>query len=249
MAEQTLHEKIVEIQQCLKAPKSQYNKFGGYHYRNCEDILEAVKPLLPPAILKITDELVMVGDRYYVKATACIIMNGKTECGEAYARETETKKGMDSSQITGATSSYARKYALNGLFCIDDTQDADSDKKPQKRASQSKKTTSEQKNPEKKEPASEPPHRNDGKLKAATKKQRGFIWNMCKEHSLNEAESKELLDFATDGHGLNIQNASVIIDRMVKDWDGLLDDFLEARKNSEPPDTEPPLLDDEDIPL
>ena len=117
------------IQSLLKAPKDQYNKFGNYKYRNCEDILEAVKPLLfsQSCTLTISDEIVMIGTRYYVRATATIKnANGETEMTTAYAREDESKKGMDASQITGSTSSYARKYALNGLFCIDDTKDPDS---------------------------------------------------------------------------------------------------------------------------
>ena len=116
------------IQQGLKAPKGQYNSFGKYHYRSCEDILEAVKELLgdQSCILNISDELVLIGDRYYVKATATITNSeGKSVSTTAFAREPIDKKGMDESQITGMASSYARKYALNGLFCIDDTKDAD----------------------------------------------------------------------------------------------------------------------------
>ena len=119
---------LIMIQQGLKAPKGQYNSFGKYHYRSCEDILEAVKELLgdQSCILNISDELVLIGDRYYVKATATIINSeGKSVSTTAFARESESKAGMDSSQITGSASSYARKYALNGLFCIDDTKDAD----------------------------------------------------------------------------------------------------------------------------
>ena len=117
--------KLVDIQQALKAPKGQFNKFGGYAYRSCEDILEAVKPLLGDASLVIYDEVVMIGDRYYVKATAELQCEEGLYLAFGYAREAETKKGMDESQITGSASSYARKYALNGLFCIDDTKDAD----------------------------------------------------------------------------------------------------------------------------
>lgn len=124
-------EKLVTIQNELKAPKSQYNTFGKYKYRNCEDILEAVKPicLKNRTALTVTDEIVQVGDRYYVKAIATLydLDSDKHVKNIAYAREEENKKGMDSSQVTGATSSYARKYALNGLFCIDDTKDPDSD--------------------------------------------------------------------------------------------------------------------------
>lgn len=117
--------KLVEIQQQLKAPKGQFNKFGGYKYRSCEDILEAVKPLLGNAPLVITDEIVQIGDRYYVKSTATIVCDDGVRQATGWAREPQSKKGMDESQITGTASSYARKYALNGLFCIDDTKDAD----------------------------------------------------------------------------------------------------------------------------
>lgn len=122
-------EKLNKIQAELKAPKGQMNKFGNYRYRSCEDILESTKPLLQETktALTLNDELVQIGERYYVKATACL---HDTESDEnihiqALAREEEVKKGMDSSQITGAASSYARKYALNGLLAIDDTKDSD----------------------------------------------------------------------------------------------------------------------------
>ena len=127
MAVKTLQQKLIEIQSELKAPKSQFNKFGGYNYRNCEDILEAVKPLCAKheIVPLLSDEIVMIGDRFYVKATAKVT-DGKDEIATtAFARESKDKKGMDESQITGSASSYARKYALNGLFCIDDTKDAD----------------------------------------------------------------------------------------------------------------------------
>ncbi len=121
--------KLSEIQQKLKAPKNQRNSFGNYNYRNCEDILEALKPLLGDSVLTISDEIVQVGDRFYVKATATFsdgpLMKDANVSVTAYARESLDKKGMDSAQITGAASSYARKYALNGLFLIDDTKDAD----------------------------------------------------------------------------------------------------------------------------
>lgn len=120
---------LSEIQAKLKAPKGQMNKFGGYKYRSCEDILEAVKPILKEynASIKLSDDIVEVGGRVYVKATAVVISDKGGLLGEvsAYAREQEAKKGMDEAQITGAASSYARKYALNGLFAIDDTKDAD----------------------------------------------------------------------------------------------------------------------------
>ena len=122
---------LMYIQQGLKCNKGQYNSFGKYKYRSCEDILESVKPLLNAnnCILTLSDELVFMGERYYIKATATIknVETGEEVSNTAYAREEETKKGMDGSQITGTSSSYARKYALNGLFCIDDTKDADTD--------------------------------------------------------------------------------------------------------------------------
>ena len=121
--------RLIEIQQKLKAPKNQYNSFGKYKYRSCEDILEGVKPLLAEVglALVISDEICLIGDRYYVKATAQLLdEENKVIFGtSALAREEETKKGMDGSQVTGASSSYARKYALNGLFAIDDTKDSD----------------------------------------------------------------------------------------------------------------------------
>lgn len=126
-----IYEKLMIIQQELKAPKGQKNNFGNYRYRSCEDILEAVKPLLKETktVLTITDELIQIGERYYIKAIATLsdTEEEKQINNIAYARESENKKGMDDSQVTGATSSYARKYALNGLFCIDDTKDADTD--------------------------------------------------------------------------------------------------------------------------
>jgi hypothetical protein len=121
---------LIMIQQGLQAPKSRKNTFGGYNYRSCEDILEAVKPLLADqdCTLTLSDELCHIGDRYYVQATARLTNNsGETISVTALAREAETKKGMDEAQVTGAASSYARKYALNGLFAIDDTKDADTD--------------------------------------------------------------------------------------------------------------------------
>lgn len=133
--------KLIKIQSELKAPKGQLNKFGGYKYRSCEDILEAVKPLCARENVQLTisDEIVQIGDRYYVKATASVTDGNETVSVHALAREEESKKGMDSSQLTGATSSYARKYALNGLFCIDDTKDADTDEFTERTKGTSKK--------------------------------------------------------------------------------------------------------------
>lgn len=121
---------LIAIQSQLKAPKGQYNSFGKYKYRSAEDILEAVKPLLREneCYMTLNDELVMIGTRYYIKATATIVnKDGQSVSNVGMAREEDEKKGMDGSQITGTASSYARKYAMNGLFLIDDTKDADTD--------------------------------------------------------------------------------------------------------------------------
>ena len=121
--------KLIKVQNELKAPKNQYNNFGKYAYRNCEDICEAVKPILLEHNLAmfIGDSVELIGDRYYIKATVTVVdtETGETVQNSALAREEENKKGMDSSQVTGSTSSYARKYALNGMFLIDDTKDSD----------------------------------------------------------------------------------------------------------------------------
>lgn len=137
-----IYEKLSEIQNELKAPKSQHNAFGKYNYRNCEDILEAVKPLCKKnkAVLLLSDTIQNIADRYYVVAGAVLqdLESNESVTVTAYAREEETKKGMDGSQITGASSSYARKYALNGLFNIDDTKDSDATNKDDEPKSQPK---------------------------------------------------------------------------------------------------------------
>ena len=130
MEDKNVYQKLMEVQSKLKAPKGQYNSFGKYSYRSCEDILEALKPLLNEvgAIVNISDQVKLIGDRYYVEATAMFldVNTGDTIISRAMAREDESKKGQDLAQLSGATSSYARKYALNGLFAIDDNKDADS---------------------------------------------------------------------------------------------------------------------------
>lgn len=129
--ELAFHEKMVMIQTEMNAPKNMFNSFGNYNYRNCEGILNALKPFLKEfkLYIKLTDEIEMIGDRFYVKATATIGDRDFSTSTTAYAREEATKKGMDGSQITGSASSYARKYALNGLLAIDDVKDADDDGK------------------------------------------------------------------------------------------------------------------------
>lgn len=127
----SFYQSLIEVQSELRAPKNQRNDYAGYRYRSCEDILEAVKPLLVSRglLLSLQDEIVQVGSRYYVRATASVTDGEKTVSASAYAREAEVKKGNDEAQITGAASSYARKYALNGLFCIDDVKDPDATNK------------------------------------------------------------------------------------------------------------------------
>lgn len=129
MENMSIYEKLCKIQTELKAPKGQRNNFGKYNYRSCEDILEALKPLLDKyeAIINLSDNIVQVGERYYVSVVAKLTdaKTGESVMSTAFAREDESKKGMDASQLTGATSSYARKYALNGLLAIDDTKDSD----------------------------------------------------------------------------------------------------------------------------
>lgn len=146
----TIYEKLSTIQVKLNAPKKQYNSYGRYNYRSCEDILEGLKPHLEETKTAVTvnDEVVLIGERYYIKATATLhdCESDKSVSNSAYAREELTKKGMDASQITGSTSSYARKYALNGLFCIDDVKDADTRDNRQKEAVEQAKAETEVQN-------------------------------------------------------------------------------------------------------
>ena len=154
MAEKKLnvYEKLMNVQAELKAPKGQYNNFGKYHYRSCEDILEGVKPLLTKygAIITLCDSIEVIGDRVYVQAKAIfrdVDSDGFVE-NVAFAREEAEKKGMDGSQVTGAASSYARKYALNGLLLIDDTKDADTDENQNERNAKAKRQIDKPKEPE-----------------------------------------------------------------------------------------------------
>lgn len=143
-------EKLNLIQSKLKAPKGQFNKFGNYQYRSCEDILEALKPLLAETktVLIIKDDVEFIGDRFYIRAICTLYdaENGEKVENAAFAREPESKKGMDSAQITGSVSSYARKYALNGLFAIDDTKDSDSNENQRQTNSGNSATRNAQRN-------------------------------------------------------------------------------------------------------
>lgn len=186
----TIVQKLAQIQKALKAPKSQYNSFSSYYYRNCEDILEALKPLLgPDYVIMIEDQIIQVGDRYYVKATA-VITNGTDRVeSSAYARESLDKKGMDDSQITGATSSYARKYALNGLLAIDDAKDADAhDNRPGKPQQQAQRTA-----PAQPPRPTTPPPQNPQPPKAypASDKQLKYMATLCTETGIDREKLKE----------------------------------------------------------
>lgn len=198
-----LHKKLWTIQQTLNAPKNQRNNFGGYSYRSAEDILEAVKPLLQNVTLTLNDEIVLIGERYYVKATATLSDGEDAIAVTAYAREEESKKGMDSSQLTGATSSYARKYALNGLFCIDDAKDADTDAY----AKQTNQQPRQQKNPPKQQPQQQkaPPNPDEvlarfcdaaAKAPDANKLREifGKCWKLLPKDSEQQQKAKDVYD-------------------------------------------------------
>ena len=194
-----LSEKLMNIQVELKAPKNLYNTFGNYNYRNAEGICEAVKPYLKKynVSLALTDDVVSVGDRIYIKATAWLCDCESTEKYkvEAFAREPVTKKGMDDSQLTGATSSYARKYALNGLFLLDDTKDADTD--------EYKRQTDANKEEEAFNKAVE-----KDLSEKATEAQKKAIYAICKKHNINVDDLYALngitQDTATKGEATNL---------------------------------------------
>lgn len=173
--------KLMEIQTKLNAPKNRKNSFGGYSYRSCEDILEAVKPLLKEqkCTLTIMDEIVQIGERFYIRATAKLsdVESDDFTFVTAYARESDAKKGMDDAQVTGACSSYARKYALNGLFCIDDNKDPDTDENHNERENR---TLIE-------ETAS----------KKIDKKKAIVLTKMCEEHNINAEKLCEMYKVET----------------------------------------------------
>lgn len=198
-----LHKKLWTIQQTLNAPKGQYNKFGGYSYRSAEDILEAVKPLLQNVTLMVSDEIVLIGDRYYVKATATLSDGEDSISANAFAREEKEQKGMTAGQLTGATSSYARKYALNGLFCIDDAKDLDTDAYAKQTGQQPR----QQKNPPKQQPQQQkaPPNPDEvlarfcdaaAKAQDANKLREifGKCWKLLPKDSEQQQKAKDVYD-------------------------------------------------------
>ncbi len=188
----TLEEKLHTIQQNLKAPKGQYNSFAKYNFRSCEDIIEAVKPLLPESTyLTLSDEIQIFGNHLYVVATATITWAGLSVSTTGCARETLDKKGMDSGQMTGTASSYARKYALNGLFAIDDTKDADTNE--YKQETQKSKIESESSNKPKIELTLEQ------KLNAATKATDKYLKDL-------EATPVEYIDALDKNHKSTLES-------------------------------------------
>ena len=220
-------EALRRLQAELKVPKGQWNEFGKYKYRSCEDILEAVKPLLQGALLTISDEIVMVGQRYYVQATATIKGGDKVEVAKAYAREEEVKKGMDAAQITGAASSYARKYALAGLLLLDDTPDADTKDNPGT-PEKGKRTGGHQDGPP---PPPPPPNPEDGD-RGITKKQRAMLFAKMGEQHLNAEQSREFYHFVEP---TTRDEASIFIDN----FGALFSQWKLSRENQEVPSEEP----------
>ena len=192
--EKTITEVLHDIQKALKVPKEQENKFGHYNYRSCEDILNAVKPHLPDGyVVTLTDKLVQVGDRYYVEAEACL-RNGKSpgEFSKAYAREPESKKGMDASQITGCASSYARKYALSGLFGIGSEKDADFGDNSDAGMDKAKKLVEKVFNDED-VPDQQPPPKKKSVGKTISEPQRKRLFAIMKANDWTQEQVKELI--------------------------------------------------------
>ena len=196
----TIYEKLSAIQEELKAPKNQFNSFGNYNYRSCEDILTAVKPICRNhrTTLILTDELVNIGERYYVKAQAHLhdLDSPESIMVESYAREEETKKGMDGSQVTGASSSYARKYALNGLFNIDDVKDSDFTNTAQKEPKRTQAAPQATQNA----PSAPPKANYPAKKPAPTAAPDGEFVPTCKE--CGKAISVKVHDYSVKNYGV-----------------------------------------------
>ena len=188
-----IYSELARIQQELKAPKNLYNKFGNYKYRNAEGILEAVKPLLNGLALLVNDDIVQIGDRYYIKATATLTDGEESVSTVAYAREDETKKGMDCCQVTGACSSYARKYALNALLMIDDSKDSDDDAlSPKNPANETQETTKAEVKARVQQVDKVPPVKADKKDDPVTKYLVTSMKEMCDMRGISPKENSEL---------------------------------------------------------
>lgn len=199
-----LQAKLSDIQKELKAGKNQHNSFGNYDYRSCEDILSALKPLLGGSVILLTDEIVMIGERYYVKATASLAEGSETISTTAYAREEEGKKGMSADQVTGSASSYARKYALNGLFAIDDAKDSDSTNTHGKEPRQPQQPRPEQR------PAQPPAAGNPVKI---TEPQRRAIFAISRQIGMTDEALKAKFNIEHT-YDLTSAQASIIIEEL-----------------------------------
>ena len=213
-----INEVLADIQQKINVPKNQHNKFGGYNYRSLEDILVALKPLLAAhkAAVTIDDEVVMVGSRYYVKATATLVCGDDRLSCVGWAREADERKGMDSSQVTGSTSSYARKYAANGLFAIDDNKDADHTN------THGKDQPKDQKKAAPKPDAKKAPPPDN----AATKEQQEKLVELgAAAIDMTPAEVRDLAAYYRKGERLSKDEAQDLIDN----FDERLKSFIESR--------------------
>lgn len=212
-----------QVQKTLKAPKGQFNEFGKYKYRSCEDILEAVKPILPEkSIITITDDLMQIGERYYVRATATFHCENDKISVTAYARESDQKKGMDSSQITGSASSYARKYALNGLLLIDDTKDADTTdnrEQPKKTGVKAEKTEQATLAPGAKK---DPPRGTTEKPMNRTQDAK-INW-LCQQKGMDTSEADKFKTYVFEGFDVTEKKAQDVIDQ----FDSLFETYLDS---------------------
>ncbi len=202
----TIFEKLLTIQQKLKAPKGQYNSFGKYYYRSCEDILEAVKPLCNEqnAVLLVTDNVVEVGGRIYVMAEAMLrdLESDQFAACRGFAREDETKKGMDAAQITGCASSYARKYALNGLFCIDDAKDADALPPPEQQPATSRRQAAANGRQHAQQPIAKITSQQQGQLEALAKQKGVAIDTILQGYKLSTLQDMDGRQWAQAMNGL-----------------------------------------------
>ncbi len=191
------YKKLINVQATLNAPKSQYNSFGKYSYRSCEDIMGAVKPLLAEhgLVQFVSDEIVQIGDRFYVKATVTVTDGKDSHSVDGFARESLTKKGMDDAQVTGSTSSYARKYALNGMYNIDDTKDADTNEyreQAKKKANQQVKQQATGFNPD--DCLAKFTNSAHGANEQMLKTLFGQAWKELKENTTQQNKAKEVYD-------------------------------------------------------
>ncbi len=202
----TIFEKLLTIQQKLKAPKGQYNSFGKYYYRSCEDILEAVKPLCNEqnAVLLVTDNVVEVGGRIYVMAEAMLrdLEGDQFAACRGFAREDETKKGMDAAQITGCASSYARKYALNGLFCIDDSKDADALPPPEQQPAGGRRQAAANSRQHAQQPIAKITSQQQGQLEALAKQKGVAIDTIMQGYKLSTLQDMDGRQWAQAMNGL-----------------------------------------------